>query len=52
MSETKEIEAELEICYNDWGFHSCDCYGFHLTALENELTELKKIKDEQGKTTI
>lgn len=38
----EELEAELEECHQAWGKYSCDCFGFYITALQKQISNLKQ----------
>lgn len=38
----EELEAELEECHQAWGKYSCDCFGFYISALQKQISNLKQ----------
>lgn len=44
----KELEKEYEAMQDLWGKYSCDCFGFYMTFLQNQIyikkQELNKTK--------
>ena len=47
-STITELEAEHEACMKDWGKYSCDCFGFYIKALQNEIYTKQALERTKG----